>query len=33
MKKSKNKFTVIACPNCGHEYLPAELYVGNCAIG
>ena len=33
MKKSKNKFTVIACPNCGYEYLPAELYVGNCAIG
>ena len=33
MKKSKNKFTVIVCPNCGYEYLQAELFVSTRAFG
>ena len=27
------KFEVIACPKCGREYLPAELYVPNAFFG
>ena len=27
------KFEIIACPNCGYEYLPAELYVPKSFFG
>lgn len=27
------KFETISCPNCGYEYLPAELYVPSAFIG
>lgn len=29
----KRLFTVIKCPNCGTEYLPAEIYVPNAFFG
>ena len=27
------KFDTIACPNCGYEYLPAEIYVPKAFFG
>lgn len=30
--KSKN-FTVIKCPKCGYEYLPAEIFFPNTLLG
>ncbi len=33
MKETKNKFVVIECPNCGYEYLPAELFIPNAVFG
>lgn len=27
------KFETISCPNCGYEYLPAELYVPKAFFG
>ena len=29
----KEKFEVITCPNCGREYLPAEIYIPNSFFG
>lgn len=26
-------FQTITCPKCGYEYLPAEIFIGNCFIG
>ena len=31
MKNQKEK--VIKCPNCGYEYLPAEIYMPNYFLG
>ena len=33
MRESRTKFITIACPNCGYEYLPAELFVSTRAFG
>lgn len=27
------KFETIACPNCGYEYLPAEIYIPKAYFG
>lgn len=29
----KEKFEVIVCPNCGREYLPAEIYIPQAFFG
>ena len=31
--KDKKKDTVIVCPHCGREYLPAEIFVPNAFFG
>ena len=33
MRELRTKFITITCPNCGYEYLPAELFVANVAFG
>ncbi len=33
MRESRTRFITIACPNCGYEYLPAELYVTPAILG
>ena len=33
MRESRTRFVTIACPNCGYEYLPAELFVSTIAFG
>lgn len=29
----RSKFTTITCPNCGKEYLPAEIYIPKYFLG
>ena len=33
MKKLDNDKIVIKCPECGYEYLPAEIYIPNSFLG
>ena len=33
MREKEKKLTVIVCPKCGREYLPAEIYIPKAFFG